>query len=84
MMFLDDEELTKLTGYKRKSSQIDWLRKNGIKHLVNGLGEPLVTQKQLDEILCSGKTKSHRTEPDEQALKKLLGLDNGTPQANRK
>lgn len=46
--FLDAAELVKLTGAKRRSGQIAFLRARRIRHRINGLGEPVVAWRWLD------------------------------------
>lgn len=41
-MFLNDDELVKLTGRKMKTKQIEALRKMGIPFFVNAIGQPVV------------------------------------------
>jgi len=41
-MFLTDEELFVLTGYRRPKLQIEQLRRMGVPHWVNALGRPIV------------------------------------------
>lgn len=41
-MFLTPAELQKLTGYKRRASQLAWLRKRGVEPFVSAKGELLV------------------------------------------
>ena len=43
MLFLDDDEIRKLTGRAQKRRQIEALRQMGIPFWVNALGEPIVT-----------------------------------------
>jgi len=47
-LFLDDAELTQLTGWKMKSRQIQWLRQNGIPFRVNATGHPVVTRSAVE------------------------------------
>lgn len=42
-MFLDDTQLVRLTGRRRKTRQIEWLRAEGIPFRVNATGHPVVT-----------------------------------------
>lgn len=49
-MFLDDDEIAKLTGKKAKSKQIDELRKQGIAFRVNSTGHPVVTRAAVEGI----------------------------------
>ena len=48
MMFLTDDELQALTGYKRRDKQKAWLRKAGIPFLVSAKGFPVVALKEID------------------------------------
>lgn len=41
-MFLTPAELERLTGYRRPSAQIRWLRSRQIRHWINGVGHPVV------------------------------------------
>jgi len=47
-MFLEDDELAKLTGYKFKSKQIEWLRAAAIPFRVNATGHPVVTRGAIE------------------------------------
>lgn len=47
-VFLTDNELAKLTGFKIKSRQIDWLRAQGLPFFVNGTGHPVVTRAAVE------------------------------------
>jgi hypothetical protein len=46
--FLSDIELAKLTGFKIKSKQIDWLRAQGIAFRVSATGHPVVTRSAVE------------------------------------
>jgi len=46
-MFLTPSDIETLTGYKRASRQILWLQENGIRHLVNGHGKPVIDRNDL-------------------------------------
>ena len=46
-LFLDAQELAKLTGRQRKSSQIEELKRMLIPFRVNALGEPVVTRASI-------------------------------------
>ena len=48
-LFLTEPELHLLTGYSRKSMQIDWLRQNGIPFRVNATGHPVVTCAAIEQ-----------------------------------
>jgi hypothetical protein len=47
-LFLDNQELAKLTGRKIKSLQIEWLRKEGVPFRINATGHPVVTRSVID------------------------------------
>ncbi|NMG70329.1 DUF4224 domain-containing protein [Parazoarcus communis] len=47
-LFLDDEELVRLTGRRRKSAQLRALRAMRIAHLENAAGEPVVPRSAID------------------------------------
>lgn len=55
-MFLSVEEIKRLTGKKRPSAQIAWLRKKGYKIDVNGLGEPVVAVSEAMRKLTGGSS----------------------------
>ena len=46
--FLDDEHLVKLTGRRRKSKQIEWLRSEGMPFRVSATGHPVVTWRAVE------------------------------------
>lgn len=46
-LFLEDGELEKLTGLKRPSAQIAWLRRKGYPHEVNAAGRPVVCREAV-------------------------------------
>jgi hypothetical protein len=47
-VFLDPEQLVKLTDRRQKSAQIAQLRKMGIPFFVNASGHPVVTESSLE------------------------------------
>lgn len=46
--FLTDPELAKLTGFKIKSKQIEWLRDQGLPFRVSATGHPVVTRSAVE------------------------------------
>lgn len=46
-MFLTDEQLRELTGYVKRSKQIEWLTRNRVPHRVNAAGRPVVLADQV-------------------------------------
>jgi hypothetical protein len=46
-MFLTAEELLELTGLRRPSAQIRWLRSRQIRHYVNAVGHPVIARAWL-------------------------------------
>ncbi len=57
-MILPQSDIRDLTGYVRVSAQIRWLRKNGWRFTVNGLGMPIVAQAEFNRHLVGGRVKS--------------------------
>jgi len=53
-MFLTASELEDLTGYKRPTAQIRWLRRHGWRHTVNGLGLPKVDVAEKNRKMVGG------------------------------
>jgi hypothetical protein len=47
-IFLTELEVATLSGRKRKSAQIDALRRMGVAFFVNGAGRPVVTRTAVD------------------------------------
>ena len=47
-VFLDDEDVFRLTKKRRKSCQVEALRSMGIPFFVNPSGEPIVTRKAVE------------------------------------
>jgi hypothetical protein len=47
-LFLEDDELAKLTGYKIKSKQIEWLKAAAIPFRVSATGHPVVTRGAIE------------------------------------
>ena len=57
----------RLTGWKRPSLQIQWLRQHGYKIDVNGLGQPIVAIAEANRKLVGGPV-SRQQEPNWDAL----------------
>lgn len=75
-MFLTDEELITISGYKNKKFQRKWLLANGIKHIVSSQGKVLVHQMHLENILGASRPSTKSASfctPDFEALKAHLG-----------
>jgi hypothetical protein len=66
-MFLSPTEIERLTGRKRPSAQLRWLRKHGYRLTVNGLGEPIVAVSEANRKLVGGTFTRHE-EPNWGAL----------------
>ncbi|WP_307702189.1 DUF4224 domain-containing protein [Variovorax paradoxus] len=47
-LFLSDADLAKLTGFKIKSKQIDWLRTEGLPFRISATGHPVVTRSAVE------------------------------------
>lgn len=66
-MFLTPKEIVRLTGKKRHSAQIRWLREKGYKIDVNGLGEPILAIAEYNRKAVGGSFVRHE-EPNWGAL----------------
>lgn len=53
-MFLTALEVERLTGKKRHSAQIRWLRDKGYRIVVNGLGEPILAIAEYNRKAVGG------------------------------
>ena len=62
-MFLSAEEIQRLTGKKRPSAQIAWLRAKGYKFTVNGLNQPVVAIAEATRKLVGGSA-AQKQEPN--------------------
>lgn len=58
-MFLTHAEVERLTGKKRPSAQIRWLRKRGYRIEVNGLGEPILAIAEYTRKAVGGGYSRH-------------------------
>ena len=63
-MFLSIEEIIRLTGKRRPSAQIRWLRDHGYRFTVNGLNEPIVAVAESHRKLVGGSGSQRQEEPD--------------------
>ena len=54
-LLIPDDEIAALSGYKRPSKQIAWLREWGIPHFVAGDGHPRVLRSALEKPNLSGR-----------------------------
>ena len=65
-IYLDMDELTRLTGTKRKHLQIEWLQKNGFIYSENRAGEPILAREHVLARLgvVSPNRISNRIEPN--------------------
>lgn len=52
-MFLTDDQLVRLTGYKRRHKQIAWLREQKIPLSVSAAGFPVVAARELERRLVN-------------------------------
>ncbi len=62
MLFLTREELVELTGRKRVSKQIEWLREHQFPHELTAAGRPVVLRAEVARRL-SGETDTRQRSP---------------------
>ena len=53
-MFLNVEEIERLTGKKRPHAQIAWLKEHAYRFTVNGLNQPIVAVAEATRKLVGG------------------------------
>ena len=70
-MFLNDQELVQLTGYKRKKWQIRWLRNRRFRFEINKAGEPQVLRAYAEKRMSDGN-KSEVAQPNWAAMVKAV------------
>lgn len=73
-MFLSQNDIVELTGYKKYKCQARWLKTHGFKFFVGYDGKPKVTLSHIDMVMGASKSLHKKVEPDENALRKHLGL----------
>lgn len=57
-MFLTDDELFALTGYRRNADRRRWLRENGWKFAANAItGKPVVSRTYAESMLSGSPVK---------------------------
>lgn len=66
MIFLTDEEMIELTGYRQPAAQIRFLQKWRIRHVVNRNGRPKVTQAAVEG------SERPKTSPNFKALHQVV------------
>lgn len=67
--FLKDSEVERLTGLKRPSAQIRWLRERGWPHEVNATNRPIIARAEMERRL-TGLARRRIPEPNWSALGK--------------
>lgn len=67
-MFLTAEELVTLTGYRKPSAQIRWLRAHRYRYDVNGVGHPVVVREWIVGAKESTVFEPARQRPNLRAL----------------
>ena len=54
MMFLTDDEVVSLTGYKAAAWQARWLAERGVRYTRNGAGKVVVLRSAVEAMYGSG------------------------------
>jgi hypothetical protein len=66
-MFLSVQEIERLTGKKRPSAQVAWLKAHAYRFTVNGLKQPIVAVAESNRKLVGG-TAARQQEPNWDAM----------------
>lgn len=71
-LFISTEELQELTGFKKKSLQIQQLQRSGIPFEVNRLGAPIVLQDSVRQVLSGSNLRNYGSKSiDLEALSRI-------------
>lgn len=70
---LDRAEIAEITGRKRKTAQVSWLRANKWRFDVNALGHPVIARSYVDARLGTAATASTATAPAWNRLRLVNG-----------
>jgi hypothetical protein len=62
-VFLTDDQLQALTGYKRRHKQIAWLHEQKIPLIVSAAGFPVVAARELERRLVQDRTIRTKDRP---------------------
>ena len=69
-MFLSQQDIEILTGYKSRNKQARWLAGNGIRFLLAGNGKIVILQSEIEHHLCSAEGAiDKREKPNLEALR---------------
>jgi len=64
-VFLAETDVQSLTGYRRPSAQIRWLRRHGWRFVVNALGKPAIAVAEFNRRMVGGVQRTFAIqEPD--------------------
>ena len=63
-MFLSEEEIVALTGYKRRGKQADWLQANGFNFHLRGDGGIAMSRSHVEDVLSMSTRKRRPPQPD--------------------
>lgn len=68
-MFLSDDEVIFMTGYKSRACQKSWCAKNGVRFMVRPDGSLVISKRHLEECLGASVPKQIvQQEPDFSSL----------------
>lgn len=62
-LFLTDEEVVRLTGYRRPHKQIDWLNQQRLRHWIAADGYPRVPRASIDGTATTQASHDRREGP---------------------
>jgi hypothetical protein len=69
-LFLTNDEVGVLTGFKTPTKQVDWLRTKGWRFEVNGNRRPIVARKYAEKMLGCGIPDESTYRPNFAALQR--------------
>jgi Domain of unknown function (DUF4224) len=73
-MFLTETDVRNLTGYRRPSAQVEWLRRSGWRFAINALGKPVVALAEFNRRMVGSVQRTFaQQEPNWDAMTPSLG-----------
>ncbi len=73
-LFLTQDQVIELTGYKKQSCQISYLTRERIPFRINGMGKPIVVKSDVPILRSNSKVEiSGDVMPDLDAMRALRG-----------
>lgn len=71
-LFISDDEIRELTGYRRNADQRRWLTAHGWRFEVSAIGKPIVSRQHAESMLSGKKDETARSwQPNRAAIRRV-------------